>query len=64
MPPRPQLRVIVGRYTYVPWVAFAVLLVLLNAYLAYQALSSEQLALVEHGMDWRGRICGEGDLAE
>ena len=50
------------RYTDVPWVAFAVLMMLGNAYLAYQALSSQQLALVEYGMDWRGQICGQGNL--
>jgi hypothetical protein len=51
-------------YTDVPWLFFAIALVIGGIVLTCYALVYEQMDAVNHGMDWRGKRCGVDKLAE
>jgi len=51
-------------YTDVPWLAFALVMIVSGCVLSGMALSTEQLRVVHSGMDWRGKRCGVDDLED
>ena len=55
---------VTSRYTDVPWLGFALVVVVIGTFLTTEALMHQKMNVISRGMDWRGRECGTGDLSE